>query len=136
MSDEVNVKFGADTGGINSGIKQVGEGVKNFAEAAKGHVEGVTATFGKLQEAMIGIAAIVAGGALFKEMVNATVEATSQVTGLQKAFGMTLEEANLTKSKLDLLGLSPQNYTSMAQRLHRQVKARSESETANGFTAN
>src|SRR5258706_5002728 len=122
MSDDVNVKFGADTAGATSGIKQVRDGIKNFSEQAKGHIEGITATFGKLQEMMIGIAAIVAGGALFKEMVNATVEATSQVTGLQKAFGMTLEEANLTKSKLDLLGLSTENYTSMAQRLDRQLK--------------
>src|SRR6185436_10680488 len=98
MADDVQVKFGADSTGITTGAKQALDGVKNFSEQAKSHVAGLTSTFGKLQEMMLGIAAIVAGGALFKEMINSTLEMTGEVTKLQKAFGMSLEEANKTKS--------------------------------------
>jgi hypothetical protein len=129
MTDDVNVKFGADTAGANAGIKGVTDGVKNFATDAKEHIGSVTSTFGKLQEAMLGIAAIVAGGALFKEMVSATVEATGEVTKLQKSFGMTLAEANQTRSALNLLGISTDAYTQMASKLDRQLRTGSDALT-------
>jgi hypothetical protein len=70
MTDDVNVKFGADTAGANAGIKGVTDGVKNFASDAKEQIGTVTSTFGKLREAMLAIAAIVAGGALFKAVLH------------------------------------------------------------------
>ena len=59
---------------------------------------------------MLGIAAIVAGGALFKEFVSATVEMTSEVTNLQKSFGLTLEEADDLADHLQLLGIRTDDY--------------------------
>lgn len=135
MTDSISVQFGADTGGMMGGLKQVGDGVKNFSDQAKAHVEGITATFGKLQEMMIGVAAVVAGGALFKEMVGATVAATGEVTMLQKAFGMTNEQANLTRSSLGLLGISTEAYTGMANKLDMQLRRGSDSLTKMGLTA-
>jgi hypothetical protein len=136
MSDqEVNVKFGADVAAANAGIRNVGTNVKDFANQAKDHIDTVTHTFTRLQEAMLGIAAIVAGGAMFKEMISATVEATSQVTALQKSFGMTLAEANQTRSSLNLLGLSTDEYTKMAFKLDRQLRTGNEALTKIGLTA-
>jgi hypothetical protein len=134
MTDDVEVKFGADTAAANAGIKGVADGVKNFAADAKEHIGTVTSTFGKLQEAMLAIAAIVAGGALFKEMVSATVAATGEVTKLQKSFGMTLAEANQTRSSLNLLGISTDAYTQMASKLDRQLRTGNDALTKMGMT--
>jgi hypothetical protein len=133
--DQVQVKFGAETSGMQAGVKQVADGVRNFSEQAKGQIAGVTATFGKLQEMMIGVAAIVAGGALFKDMVRATLEATGEVTKLQKSFGLTLEQANVTRTSLNMLGISTETYTSMANKLDMQLRRGSDSLKKMGLTA-
>jgi hypothetical protein len=135
MADDVQVQFGAAVEGLLSGLKTATSGVKDFSEQVKSHAEGITGTFSKLQEVMLGIAAIVAGGAMFKEMINATLEATGEVSKLQKTFGMTLEQANLTKSSLDLLGISTDTYTSMAMRLDRQLRTGNETLAKMGMTA-
>lgn len=135
MSDDVKVQFGAAVEGLLSGLKTATSGVKDFSDQVKSHAEGITSTFSKLQEVMLGIAAIVAGGAMFKEMINSTLATTGEVTKLQKAFGLTLDEANGLKSKLDLLGISTDDYTSMAMRLDRQLRAGSESLAKMGITS-
>jgi hypothetical protein len=136
MADEdVNVSFGAAIGALTSAVTGVSNQIKEFATQAKEHVDGVAESFGKLQEIMLGIAAIAAGGAMFKEMINSTLEATEGVTKLQKSFGLSLEDANKTRSSLELLGISTDDYTQMATRLDRQLRAGSDSLTKLGITA-
>lgn len=135
MSDDVKIQFGAAVEGLLSGLKTATGGVKDFSDQVKSHAEGIASTFSKLQEVMLGVAAIVAGGAMFKDMINSTLATTGEVTKLQKAFGMTLEEANLLKSKLDLLGIATDDYASMAMRLDRQLRTGSDSLAKMGMTA-
>lgn len=135
MVDEVDVSFGARMGSFLSGLTSAKDGVKDFSDKSKQHLEGVVSQFSKIQEVMLGVAAIVAGGALFKEMVSSTVEATGEVTKLQKSFGLTLEEANLTRSSLNLLGISTDDYASMAQRLDRQLRTGNDALAKMGLTA-
>jgi hypothetical protein len=135
MADDVQVKFGGEVSGLTAAARTAASGVKDFSDQAKSHVDGITATFGKLQQMMLGIAAIVAGGALFKEFVSATVEMTSEVTNLQKSFGLTLEEADDLADHLQLLGIKTDDYIQMAMRLDRQLRTGNESLAKMGMTA-
>ena len=72
MADDVQVKFGGEVSGLTAAARTAASGVKDFSDQAKSHVEGITSSFTKLQEIMLGVAAIVAGGAMFKEMISTT----------------------------------------------------------------
>ncbi|MET4238625.1 hypothetical protein ABIB07_001843 [Bradyrhizobium sp. RT10b] len=135
MSDDVKVQFGAAVEGLLAGLKTATGGVKDFSDQVKSQADGITSSFKKLQEVMLGIAAVVAGGAMFKDMIRSTLEATGEVTKLQKTFGLTLEQANLTKSSLDLLGIAIDDYVSMAMRLDRQLRTGSDALAKMGLTA-
>lgn len=135
MADDVEVKFGASLDGLKSGIADATGQLKGFADQAKEHSARVTEGFSKIQEGMIAIAAVAAGGAIFKEFVSSTLETIGGVTTLQKTFGMTLEEANLLKTKLDLLGISTSNYKDMASMLDRQLKSGNDTLAKMGLTA-
>lgn len=135
MADGPEVVIGGNAAGALAALNTVKDGVRDLGERGKAHVDSLAGGFSKLQETMIAVAAIAAGGAMFKDFVKTTLEATGQVVGLQKAFGMTLEQANSTKSALDLLGLSTQSYTEMATRLDRQIRAGSDSLKKMGLSA-
>lgn len=135
MADDVEVKFGASIEGLKSGVAQASGQLKDFADKAKEHSARVAEGFSKIQEGMIAIAAVAAGGAIFKEFVSSTLETISGVQSLQKSFGLTLEEANLLKTKLDLLRISTSEYKDMASMLDRQLKSGNETLTKMGLTS-
>lgn len=133
--DNVQVSVTGDGSGAVNAVKNVADSVKNLSDQGKAQIDNLTGAFSKLQTAMLAIAAIVAGGAMFSEMVKSTLEQTSEVTKLQKAFGLTVDKADDLADQLQLLGIKTEDYMTMAMRLDRQLRTGSETLAKMGLTA-
>lgn len=126
MTNDVEVKLGAETSALKSGMNEahaaVKEGVNGIKESFSGLVEHVE----KVKGAFLGLTAILAGGALFREAIKGTVEWTGQVAGMSKILGTTTEEASELAVGLKLIGKSTEDYTDASMKLLRQVKMNEE----------
>jgi hypothetical protein len=131
----ISVDIVAAFGAFKEQLDQASKATKDFADRVKTSLREVTAPFEKLQSLIIGVAAVAAGGAVFKDVVDSTLETTGAVVNLQRAFGGNLETSNQLASQLRLLGISTDEYTGMALRLDRQIRANNESLQKMGFTA-
>jgi len=67
--------------------------LKKFGEEGAASFKGMAGTLGVLQEKFVLIGALLAGGAVFKEAVQATKEWTEQSLKLGAALGITATEA-------------------------------------------
>jgi hypothetical protein len=119
----ISVDIVAAFGAFKEQLDQASNATKDFADRVKASLGEVTAPFENLQSLIIGVAAVAAGGAVFKDMVDSTLETTGAVVKLQRAFGGNLETSNQLASQLRLLGISTDEYTGMALRLDRQIRA-------------
>ncbi|MEI8032782.1 MAG: hypothetical protein WCH05_05520 [Chlorobiaceae bacterium] len=129
MADEqVQVGFGAETAGLEAGLRQISsqlaaffgdtakgmEGLKGVSEGLSGVIEKVTGSFGSL-------VAIVGGGVLFKEAVKAAEEEADATRRLMNGLGMTAEEASKMRVALEMVGMTAEEYTGIAMRFDRQL---------------
>ena len=113
--DQVNVTFGADSGPLKDGVNEAGAAVQSSTakmsadfsamsekiagsmtsvhSAVKEGFGGIDAIMASVKGAMAGITAVIAGGAAFKEAVNATQEWDKESMKLAATMGITTEKA-------------------------------------------
>lgn len=144
MADNTaEVKIGANTQELNTGMTQaetkvsqstsaISQAFESMRSRVSASVSGMNAhintnvsmigsAFGKLNGMIGGIAAVLAGGAIFGKVISDTNEWTGQVVGLSKSLGITTQEASGLAGALQKIGVSTETYTSASQRLNRQV---------------
>jgi hypothetical protein len=109
MSDDkrVDVEFGAKIAGLVAGAREAAAVVKESTTEMKEHGEGLTRVFEAVQAHWAALLAVVAGGALFKEAIESTVEWTSEVVMLSKRLGITTEDASGLAVALQHVGVAP-----------------------------
>src|ERR1700731_3283953 len=107
MSDDqkIGVTIAAAADGFKSGLKEAAAAAETFAAQVKGHLGSLAEPFEKLNRTLVGIAAIAAGGAVFKEIINSTVEAVGETRKLSVSFGISLEAASELRTGLNVLGI-------------------------------
>jgi hypothetical protein len=93
-----------------------------FAETAVMAREQVVGTFEKIHGAFLTLTGLLAGGALFREIIHDVVELDMRVTSLQRALGLNREEALHMDVALRLIGKSSDDYTHVLLRLEQQVR--------------
>lgn len=119
-----------------SGIKHVNEEasklplglgrIQLFTEGVKHHFEGSISIIEKLRGAFVGVAAILAGGVIFKEAIDSTVELNKTVMSLSRTMGITTKEAGALNIALEDIGSSSEEYSSSFIHFNRQLKNNSE----------
>ena len=89
----------------------------------QGGVGQVTGAFAGLAPAIAGVTAVLGGGAAFAGSISAFLDLASGVKQLETRFGMSAEAASQMSTQLKLVGISTDDYTSMAFKLDKQVKS-------------
>jgi len=130
--NDVGFKVIANIEGLKESMGQAANSVKGFAENASKSVEGIGGAFEGLSKAFLGFAAVLAGGAIFHEAIEATVEWTTEVRNLAKNFGITTEEASGLALALDAIEVSTDDYRGAAAKLDRQIKSNEDQVNALG----
>ena len=152
MADDntVEVKFGAQTAEIESGSKKASDAVKqsmdqmkssmdsmksnvaSFQSEITSHFNTITDTIQKVQTAFVAMAAVFAGGALFKGVVDEFVNLNSEAKNLSTVMGSTIQDAQAFAVTFNKFGVSTETVTSMMMRMTRQLKSNEDGFNANG----
>lgn len=126
MSDsDKSVAYGvsADASGFEKGMQQAADASRNFAGQVDGHFKKVQDAFGSVQKQLLLLAGIVAGGAFFKEAINASNQLTGETLKLARALGITGDEASTLNTALGDIGSSGDDYVAVFTKFARQIKS-------------
>jgi hypothetical protein len=118
-------RFGDDNRNV------VSEAIKNNANLSRSFVELKASTTGgfnaisgviaRFRGVLAGLTAVLAGGAIFKGSVGATLGLEEEVRGLSIVFGATSEKAAQMAVALKLAGVETGTYEMMAQRVGQRI---------------
>lgn len=104
--EAATAKMGASFLGMQTGIDE-----------AKTRINGFGAAFAKVQSTIIGIGAVLAGGALFGKVIGATVEWTGEAVKLSKTLGITTEQASVLNLALGDIHQTSETVTAAAAKI-------------------
>lgn len=101
MTDNTaEVQIRADARQLQAGMRDAASAVRDGVDQIKGHLGNLTNMFSKVNAAMAGMAAVLAGGAAFKAAITETVNMTKEASALGKQFGISATEASVLKVAL------------------------------------
>jgi hypothetical protein len=126
MPSNVQVNFVASLEGLTTGLTQARAAIDSFVSQVKSGVGSLTAPFESLNRAILGIAALAAGGAVFKEIIDSSVSAALETSKLSKSMGAGLEEAGQWRVAMTAVGISTDDFRQAAFMLDRQIRTNSE----------
>lgn len=132
MSDDIKVNIsGQDTSqnafqSILNSLNGLTSAAANAGSSVSTAFEGVTSAIGKVSSAMMGIGAVMAGGAIFGAAISKSNEFTEQTYSLAAALGMSYDKATTMNIALQEIGVSSEDYIGMAMKMDRQLRTHSE----------
>ena len=94
--------------------------------AIKGHLDGVGKAFEAVQKQLLILAAVVAGGAFFKEAISESQKLTGETMTLSKRLGITAEEASALNTALGDIGSDSETYISAFDKFAKQLRTNEE----------
>ncbi len=125
--------LGLSTGPFTKSVEDAKKGFRDLSDSAassgtgmgtlQGGVTNLAGGFTSLVPAIAGVTAVLGGGAAFAGSVSAFLDLASGVKQLETRFGMSAEAASQMSTQLKLVGISTDDYTSMAFKLDKQVKS-------------
>ena len=134
MAGENDIGFNviALIGSLQQSMDAASSAVVGFAQTSTKAIESVGEAFESVQGLMLGFAGIIAGGVIFKDVIEGTEKWTDSIRSLSKQFGITTEEASGLATALRTIGSSTEEYASAATKLDRQVKSNEDNVNALG----
>jgi hypothetical protein len=129
--DRIDVKIGATTGELKTGMAQAEQtvkqgvvgmqtpfdrmrqsvtgGMKQMHSEVKTSLDGIGTVLNNIGKIALGVGAILAGGAWFKGIIDDTVKWNSQARSLASTLGITTEEASALNEAIQDLGVATLN---------------------------
>ncbi|MBU3609095.1 hypothetical protein ICN32_00795 [Polynucleobacter wuianus] len=123
MANDAQIIIGADTSELVAAMKEAQASVSSAIGNMKGSLGGLGDSFKVLQGAMVEVAAVLAGGKMFKEAVDASLEEVAAVKQLIQVMGLATDEAAKLNIQLKLAGITTEDYTSMAMKFDKQLRS-------------
>ncbi len=131
LKNKLNETGNAGSAGFKS-INTSATSSTGVLDTLGGGVSSVTSLVGGMGSALGGVAAVLAGGAIFNEAIQAISSEASATKSLMNTLGMTAVAASSMRVELDLVGISTDDYTGMAMKFDRQLKTNEKSLNALG----
>lgn len=103
-------------------LREAAEGLKQFGNDGEAAVGRMTGPLKLLQERFVAIAALLAGGAVFKAAVADTVKFTEESTKLGRALGISASEASILSEALIAGNTSQDEFVAAARKLAKSVR--------------
>ena len=130
---KVEYELTADGSQFMKTMTDAATSVSGFADKAKSSVAGVADIFKKVQEPLMVLGALMAGGAFFKEAIGVANQLNSEAMRLSKALGITGEEAATLRTALGDIYSDSDTYIGAFQKFSKQVKSNEEGLQAMGL---
>jgi hypothetical protein len=122
---DVKIGIGGEDTGLQVALAKAGAAVKTATEEMKASLDSVSATFSKLQGVFIGFTAVLAGGAMFKKVIDDSIAWTDGSKKLAAALGVSLEKASDYQGALKHLGIENDVLIGATEKLSKQIYANS-----------
>ena len=127
MADqEVIVQFKAIVADFLDKMGAAHKGTQEAAQNINKSVEGIGKGFEKLMSTMGALGGILAGGAMFKEAIDKTLEWNGEVMKLSRTLGITSEDASGLAVALHHVGIGGDTFTGIAMKMTKQMRANGE----------
>ena len=127
MADqEVIVQFKAIVADFLDKMGAAHKGTQEAAQNINKSVEGIGKGFEKLMSTMGALGGILAGGAMFKEALDKTLEWNGEVMKLSRTLGITSEDASGLAVALHHVGIGGDTFTGIAMKMTKQMRANGE----------
>ena len=124
--NEVVVQFKAIVADFLDKMGAAHKGTQEATQKISGHIEGIGKGFDKLMATMGVLGGILAGGAMFKEAMDKTLEWNGEVIKLSRTLGITTEAASGLAVALHHVGVSGDTYTATAMKMTKQMRSNEE----------
>lgn len=121
-ASEIDVRVKTDSSGVQPGMDKAAAAVKEGIAKIKGHFDGLAKPFEKLNASFVAIGAVLAGGAIFRESVEATRKFSEEAVKLSLQFGITATEASALNIALGDIQTTAEAYGTSATMLTRQIR--------------
>jgi hypothetical protein len=121
MADDISVRIGGDSSEAQKAISDATQALKDGVTQMTSPLQALTDGFAKFKGVLMGAAAILAGGKMFKDAIGAANEWNNEVTQLSRSMGVTTQEASVMAVALNHIGLSTQTISSATMMLSRQM---------------
>lgn len=122
MADkQITTEITAEDTGFASAMKHMRSEMAATHESMKGSLEGIQGVFEKLRGAFVAITAIIGGGKMFHESVEATRKMTAEANGLAKSMGITVVQASSLAEALQDVGGTSEQAVTAANRITRTM---------------
>jgi hypothetical protein len=124
--NEVVVQFKAVVADFLDKMGAAHKGTQEAAQNINHSIEGIGKGFEKLMSTMGALAGILAGGAMFKEAIDKTLEWNGEVMKLSRTLGITSEDASGLAVALHHVGIGGDTFTGIAMKMTKQMRGNSE----------
>ena len=121
MADDISVRIGGSSSDAQKAITDVTQALKDGAGQMISHLGLITAGFDKFKGVLIGAAALLAGGKMFKDSLSAANDWNTQVVKLSKSMGTSTQEASILAVALDHIGIGTDKVGTASMMLSRQI---------------
>ena len=124
LADErTEVVFGANIGGLLSGVKEAQVAVKESVEGMKGHLETLQSAVSGIQRAFFAFTAVLAGGEMFEHAIEHTAELGAQLEVLSTKTGIAADELSRLRFAAGISEVSAASLDTGLTRLARGMQA-------------
>ena len=117
----VKIDITGDNTGLIAALGQAKAAIAESTEQMKLNLESVGKTFEKIQSGILAISAIVAGGAMFKEAIESSVNWGEGVLKLSRALGVSTEKASAYAGAAQHLGITNEDLINSTSHLAKSI---------------
>jgi len=111
---------------MKSAGKGITDAVKDMHGQVKGSIESVIATVTKIGTAFVAVGAVLAGGAMFKSLIQDTVDYVSEAKKLSQTLGVNINDAAAYNQAYKRVGITHNELEGVLKRFQTQVRMNSE----------
>ncbi|MDD2765287.1 MAG: hypothetical protein PHE83_15085 [Opitutaceae bacterium] len=134
---DANKQIGYEITAENGQFVRAMEGAASVTQQAtaniKGHLEGVGKAFDVVQKQLLVLAAVVAGGAFFKDAIAESQKLIGETMNLSKRLGMTAEDASALNTALGDIGSDSDTYIGAFDKFAKQLRTNEDGLKAMGL---
>lgn len=102
-------------------MKNAQAAVQEASAQMRSHLEGLSGAFELVKKAALGVTAILAGGAAFREIIESTVNWAEGALNLSRSLGVTTEKASVYQIALQHLGISSDVLVSASDKVSKNL---------------
>jgi hypothetical protein len=134
-NDEINVKIGAQNQGLLSGLQQAEQAVSHSSGYIRASLSGITDVVERIKLPFIELAAILAGGMMFKSFVQGTEQLGLELEKASHKTGIAVEDLAGLKFAAEQVDVSFESVTKSMQKFSLVLQQANEGATTPGTKA-